>query len=396
MEPPLINMKDYSNLQSRFSEPEKRHLTLSYFGSLQAFPTIISRGINAMYDIPLVPNGQRHLEAFRIKLWPDEGEMDLPRFLYEMRADAFLIMKNGKLVYEVYPRQLKRDQTHELMSASKTFASIIIANLIAQGRIHLETEVSEIIPEIREGFRGATLSNLMNMNVCIEFEERYVALERIWLIESALGDVQSKPPSLRDYLQSGKNIGRDCNKGNYTRYNTALTDVLGWIIQHITGFNYNYAVSEYIFKHVGASRDGIGLNDYTGFGRAGGGVSLTARDAALVFSAFANDGVSPNGVSIIPAGYIDQYIYEDPQATVYGHGTMSSWKYSHQLVFNEKGGMAHLGVGGQLWYSNKETGLTIIQMGSIESENFTMEEIYINALLDMTDIVNQLVKEGEF
>ena len=40
------------------------------------------------------------------------------------------------------------------------------------------------------------------------------------------------------------------------------------------------------------------------------------------------------------------------------------------MVYNDKGGMAHMGYGGQIWYANKDTGITILQMSAIDAERW--------------------------
>ena len=84
--------------------------------------------------------------------------------------------------------------------------------------------------------------------------------------------------------------------------------MLGWVVSRKTGMNYNNAVSFFIYKHIGASHNAIGLNDHTGYGHASGYLCFTPRDSALLYSAVANDGVTPNGARIIPKGYIAKYI----------------------------------------------------------------------------------------
>ena len=66
------------------------------------------------------------------------------------------------------------------------------------------------------------------------------------------------------------------------------------------------------------------------------------------------------------------------------------------MIYNDKGGLAHMGYGGQLFYSNKDTGVTIIQMGSIDAEGPAVTLISANALLDMADKVNELLKDKKF
>lgn len=395
---PLFNTVDYTVKSSQWDQPANRYYTYSNFENLHPYPSIISRGTSKPYDIPVIQDGRKYLEDFRIKPWKDAEEMNLPRYLYELRADAFIVMKDGKIVYEVYPRQLMRDQTHTLMSSSKSITTMIISNLIDQGKLSLTTKVKDVLPELGSAFTDVTLHQALNMNVAMKFDEDYTDPnsegQRIFVAEGwAEGGEENDPDGVRGFLKGLTSEDTHHNPNNITYYNSAVTSVLGWIIQEKTGMSYNNAVSYYLFKHIGASHNGIGLNDHTGYGHASGYISFTARDAALLFSAFANDGVAPNEARIMPRGYIEESIYGDKKATNYPYGTLSDWKYSHQLTYNDKGGLAHMGYGGQIWYANKDTGVTIVQMGAIDTEGGAVTYNSANALMDMAEIVNELLKD---
>jgi CubicO group peptidase (beta-lactamase class C family) len=398
---PIFNTVDYTIKSSQWDQPANRYYSYSNFENLHPYPSIISRGTSKPFDIPVIQDGAKYLEDFRIKPWKDADEMNLPRYLYELRADAFIVMKDGKIVYEVYPRQLKRDQAHSLMSSSKSITTMIISNLIAQGKLSLETKVKDILSELGSAFNDVTLHQALNMNVAMNFSEDYTDPnsegQRIFVAEGwGEGGEESGPDGVRGFLKGLTSEDTHHNPNNITYYNSAVTSVLGWIIQEKTGMNFNNAVSYHLFKHVGAGHNGIGLNDHTGYGHASGYISFTARDAALLYSAFANDGVTPNGTRIMPKGYIEKNIYGDKKATNYPYGTRSDWKYSHQLTYNDKGGLAHMGYGGQIWYANKDTGVTIVQMGAIDSDGGAVTYNSANALMDMAEIVNELLKDKKF
>jgi hypothetical protein len=397
---PLYNTVDHSIKTSEWDRPENRWFTYSNFEKVHPYPSIISRGTSKPFEILVVKDGAKYLEGFRIKPWKEAAEMGLPRYLYETRADAFVVLKNGKLVYECYPRQTRRDQCHTLMSASKTVVAMILSNLIAEGKLGLNTKIKQIIPELGSAFDDATVHQALNMDVAMNFSEDYTDPnsegQRIFVAEGWGEGGESNIEGVRSFLKGLTSENTQYNPKNITYYNSAVTSVLGWVVSKKTGMNYNNAVSYYLFKHIGASHNGIGLNDHTGFGHASGYLCFTARDAALLYSAFANDGVTPNGERIIPKGYIEKHIYGDEKATNYIYGTLSRWKYSHQLTYNDKGGMAHMGYGGQIWYANKESGVTIIQMGAIDAEGSAVTFNSANALLDMADTVNDLLKDAPF
>lgn len=397
---PLLNYEAGSITTAKWDEPENRHYTYSNFDKVHPYPTIISRGTGPVHPLPVVENGMQYLRDFRIKPWKDADEMNLSRYLYETRADAFVVLKDGKLVYEAYPRQLQQDQPHTMMSSSKSLTAMVIAQLIAQGKTSLDTKIKDIIPELGSAFDGVTLHQALNMDVAMKFSEDYTDPNsegnRIFVAECWGEGCENDPEGARGFLKSLTSEDTSDNPDNITLYNSAVTSVLGWVIERITGMNYNYAVSYYLFKHVGAEHNAIGLNDQTGFAHASGYVAFTARDAARLYSAIGNDGIAPTSQRIIPKGYISKHVYGDKEATIYPYGTESDWKYSHQLIYNDKGGMAHMGYGGQLWYSNKDTGVTIIQMSSIDAEGAAVTYNSAHALLDMADKVNDLLKDKKF
>jgi len=394
---PVLNYNADEVTTAKWDDPRNRHYTYANFDKVHPYPTIISRGTGPAHMMPVIKEGWKYLEDFKIKPWKEAEEMNLSRYLYEQRTDALVILKDGKIVYEAYPRQLRPDQTHSMMSASKVLTAMVISNLISEGKLDLTMQVKDIIPELGTAFDNVTLHQALNMNVAMKFREDYTDPnsegQRIFVAECWGEGCEKDPKGVRGFLASLTSEDTSDNPGNDTLYNSAVTSVLGWVIQKVTGMNYNYAASYYLFKHIGATHNGIGLNDQTGFGHASGYIAFTARDAAMLYSAIGNDGVAPNGARILPSGYIDENVYGDKKATNYYSGTLSKWKYSHYMHYNDKGALAHLGYGGQLFYTNKETGVTIIQMGSVDAEGGAVTFNSANALLDGAEIINDLLKD---
>lgn len=396
-EQPVLNYNADTVTTAKWDDPRNRHYTFANFEKVHPYPSIISRGTGPAHVLPVVEDGWNHLVNFKIKPWKETGEMNLARYLYETRADALVILKDGKIVYEAYPRQLQPHQTHTMLSSSKVIAALVIANLVDEGKLRLDMLVKDVIPELGTAFDGVTLHQALNMNVAMNFSEDYTDPnsegQRIFVAECWGEGCENDPRGVRGFLTELTSDDPSDNPGNDTFYNSAVTSVLGWIVERTTSMNYNNAVSFYLFKHIGASENGIGLNDQTGFGHASGYLAFTARDAAMLYSVIGNDGVAPNGARIVPEGYIDANVYGDEEATNYFAGTTSKWMYSHQMHYNDRGGMAHLGYGGQMFYSNKDTGVTIIQMGSIDSEGGAATFNITNALLDAADQLNDLIKD---
>ncbi len=398
-EQPALNFDIGSITTAEWDNPENRHYTYANFEHVHPYPALISKGLGQPHELEVVMEGDKLLEDFRIKPWAGLPEMNLSTYMYHMRTDALLVMKDGKIVFEAYPRQLGQDDTHTMMSSSKTIVAMIIMNLIEQGKLSLDTQIKEILPELGSAFDGVTIHQALNMNVPMHFSEDYQDPEsegqRIFVAECWGEGCEKDTRGVRGFLADLKSDNPHHNPKNMTHYNSAVTSVLGWVVERLTGMNYNSAVSYYLYKHVGADHNAIGLNDQTGFGHASGYIAFTARDAAKIYAAIGNDGVAANGQRILPKGYIEKNVYGDDKATNYQFGTESVWKYSHQMVYNNKGGLAHMGYGGQVFYSNKDTGVTIIQMSSIDTEGGAVTQNHAHALLDMADKVNELLKDKE-
>lgn len=393
---PVLNYDVASITTAEWDSPENRHYTYANFDKVHPYPAYISKGLGAPVELDTVENGEELIKSFRIKPWSDLPELNLTDYMYHTRADALLVMKDGKIVFEAYPRQLGPDDQHTMMSSSKTIVAMVIMNLIEEGKLTLKTKIKDIIPELGSAFDGVTIHQALNMDVPMHFSEDYQDPnsegQRIFVAECWGEGCEKDPRGARGFLADLKSDDPHNNPSNMTHYNSAVTSVLGWVVEELTGMNYNSAVSYYLYKHVGAEHNAIGLNDQTGFGHASGYLAFTARDAAKIYSTIGNDGMAINGNRILPKGYIADVVYGDSEATNYQFGTESTWKYSHQMVFNDKGGFAHMGYGGQIFYSNKDTGVTIIQMSSIDTEGGAVTQNHAHALLDMADKINNLLK----
>lgn len=87
-----------------------------------------------------------------------------------IHTDAFLILKDGKTVYERYARGYSAGAKHLSWSMGKTIAGIVAANAIDRGKFAMTDRLERWIP----AYRGdATLLDVFRMSSGIEFREEY-------------------------------------------------------------------------------------------------------------------------------------------------------------------------------------------------------------------------------
>lgn len=65
----------------------------------------------------------------------DGKKMNLQGMLKDHRADAFIVLKDGKVVHEQYFDGQNQRTKHQMMSVTKSFTGILAATLVAEGKL---------------------------------------------------------------------------------------------------------------------------------------------------------------------------------------------------------------------------------------------------------------------
>lgn len=96
-------------------------------------------------------------------IWEDEGNH---------KSDAFVLIKDGYVVYEGYDRGYSPTKKHMFWSFTKSLTSTLIGAAIHQGHISLETKASDLYPEMkRKWAEDVTLRHVLNMSSGFKFYE---------------------------------------------------------------------------------------------------------------------------------------------------------------------------------------------------------------------------------
>jgi len=94
--------------------------------------------------------------------WPEEVGVNssdlvhLSHWIREKKLDvrSFLVIKDGKLVFERYAGGLTRDHNYELYSITKGVTSLVAGQLIGDGRVHLDDKVGRVLGTWRPDLAG--------------------------------------------------------------------------------------------------------------------------------------------------------------------------------------------------------------------------------------------------
>jgi CubicO group peptidase (beta-lactamase class C family) len=107
-----------------------------------------------------------------------EGKsMSWQNFLDKSYTNAFLVVRNGVITYEYYNSKAGMKSTSLLPSYSmaKTMTSIVIGQLVAQGKIHESDSFVSYFPQWKTGglFDKVTVQSLLDMEAGVGVTDNY-------------------------------------------------------------------------------------------------------------------------------------------------------------------------------------------------------------------------------
>ncbi len=289
-------------------------------------------------------------------------------------TDGLVILQHGRMVFEHYANGMTAASPHILMSVSKSMLAIVVGILEARGQLDLAKPVTEVIPELKgTGYRGATIRQLLDMRVGVDFNEDYLATSgSIVAYRKATGwnplGAGDKPSDLRAFFQ--ELTGSDGLHGGRFHYVSPNTDLLGWVIERSAGVRYADLLSELLWRPMGAEHSAYITVDRLGAPRCAGGMCMTTRDLARVGQLIV-DGGKRAGKQVLPSGWIeDLFDLGDPQAwdqgpfVQYYPGLPMHYRSKWYVVRGDRPLLFGMGIHGQNLFIDRAAGIVIAKFSS--------------------------------
>lgn len=312
--------------------------------------------------------------------WPAIAGKTLIEFLgglglhynYDFTTDGFLVMIDGKTVFEDYWGMQTATSRHRLFSGTKSYCGIMAAMLVADGSLNASAFVTDIVPALQgSGYEGATVRQVMDMTAAIQWEEDVpscgsgrdpIADEELWsTVRAALEageeipivegceNVQyhwvnglSKflpsvmyeyfegktfttpgPTTIQDFLTRIK-PHQEQNHGEAFTYRTGHTDTLAWIVNETVVSKLGYTgptdyFSKKIWSQLGQVADAYFVTDYSRVPYFGSGASATLRDYANFGEMLRMDGKNKEGEEVVKEEVVADLFNpkEDPPPKTY-------------------------------------------------------------------------------
>jgi CubicO group peptidase (beta-lactamase class C family) len=292
-------------------------------------------------------------------------------FLARSQTDSFLMSRNGQIVAEWHGTGVDRADPHLVFSVTKSVTALIFAILEEDGLVDPALPVGMILPETRDSaFGDATLRELLDMRVSLDFEESYLSdgdyarYRRAMLWNpSVVGQPEEGLFEMLCSLRKG-----DAPHGGAHAYQSPNSDMLGVVIETLSGRRFTDLASDLIWKPLGASADAFLTVDRSGIPRTAGGLSCRPHDLLLLGEMMLNEGVGKAG-RIVPARFIADMIENgDPEAWRIGDQAdflpggryRSQW---YQLGGDSRAFLA-AGIHGQYIYVDPDSRTVIVKFAS--------------------------------
>lgn len=325
---------------------------------------VITRGDGGLLELPAEP-----AELGGLAL--DDLATTLDEFLGDTYTDAFLVLKQGRVLYERYFNGMGPGSLHLLHSISKSLGGALAGEFVERGVVELTAPVRRYVPELWDtAFGDATIAQLLDMTVSVTFNEDYAdPASEVQAQDRVAGWRPRRPHDPENSYVFLRSLRGDGPHGRVFQYCSATTDVLAWVLERATGRRYTELLADALWSRIGAEHDGAITVDTAGFAFANGGMSVTLRDLARFGHLMLNDG-AVDGFHAAPRGWAARHRENcDPSlvagsdfAVAYpGGGYSTKW----WCTGDESGTFFGAGIYGQFLWIVPESSLVLVKLSSL-------------------------------
>ena len=298
-------------------------------------------------------------------------------FLKQTDSNAFLVFRNGVMTYEWYKDGVTQSTQLPSYSVAKTMTSIMIGQLVAQGKIKESDKFVTYFPKLKAGtsFDLVTIKQLLDMQAGVGVSDNYPSGPSGWGV--AIAQMYAST-DVDWFLKNNRKMSFE--PGSKSEYMSVDTQMLGMIIKKVTGKKVADYFSQNVWQPVGAKYPATWNVD-----RIGGTektfccFNAAASDYARVGMLFLNGGYAgPN--KVIDKAWLARMT--TPVTTL-----DRNWGYGAQVWHPYPNTSLMLGLHGQFVFINPATRTVIVKL----SDNPTSsdhESDTTKALFEISNLKN--------
>lgn len=298
------------------------------------------------------------------KDWPEDEEYNqfeldsLDRtYLEEHETVAYLIIQNGKVLYEEYWDGYGSESHSNLFSATKSIVSLLIGIAIDEGKITSVNEpIGNYLAEFKDDERGKiTIKDLLTMSSGLDWDEAY-----------------SSPTSITTKAYYGKNLREVATNqhiieesGQRFRYQSGNTQLLAFIVEEATGESISKYAERKLWQPMQATQLALwSLDKKNGDEKSFCCFNTNARDAARFGQLVLNNGKWKD-LQLVSENYIQEatkaasYLLNESKTA-----PLSFYGYQYWILEYQNMKIPYMrGHRGQYIYSIAEKNTIVVRLG---------------------------------
>ncbi len=371
---------------ANWRQPEHIRWALRNFSFI---PTVMVPRAGAISELAAGPS--HDVEAMQFEYMGEETTM-LEAMVGDC-VDGYLVIKDNKILYERYFEDFGQHDHHLWASATKSLVATAFGILADKFDIDENASPAKYLTELEgSAFSDVTLRNVLNMVTALDYTEDYDNMPpgsatldyflRLGFVPAfdlaALDPLKDDTPRGVRSLLSRFERRADGKIGAAYEYQSPNVDVIGWLIERVSGQTLQDFITENIWSKLGAEHDAFMATDLSMAPIATGGMNSTLRDAARFGLMALNEGEFA-GERIVPEAWArDSYSLTDADkeagaASVYCdedrpefYGFLEGYRSFWWVLDSAAGERKALGIHGQVIYINKAKNVVITYFSSPE------------------------------
>ena len=298
-------------------------------------------------------------------------------FLKQTDTNAFLVIRNGVMTYEWYKDGVTQSTQLPSYSVAKTMTSIMIGQLINQGKIKESDKFVDYFPNLKAGssFDLVTIQQLLDMQAGVGVSDNYPSGPSGWGV--AIAQMYATT-DLDWFLKNNRKMAFE--PGSKSEYMSVDAQMLGMIIKKVTGKRVSDYFSKNVWQAVGAKYPATWNVD-----RIGGTektfccFNASAIDYGRVGMLFLNGGYA-GPTKVIDNNWLKRL--STPVTTL-----DRNWGYGAQVWHPYPNTSLALGLHGQFIFINPATRTVIVKLSDNPTDS-DHESDTAKALLEISNLKN--------
>lgn len=224
-----------------------------------------------------------------VGLDPDQLEQTARDMALSGDVASFLVVRDGRLVFERYFNGSDASHANNVHSLSKSILSAVAGVAIAEGFIELDTAVADVLPDDMAGDTDLAVRDLLTMAAGLEWTEN---------------ETEHEIQKARSHVAAVLDQPRVAPAGTEFLYNTGLTQVLSAVLVEATGQSLCEFAHERLLSPLGIDADHWKV-DRDGYHAGGHSLFITPREVAAFGKLVLQDGVW-DGEQLVPEEWLDE------------------------------------------------------------------------------------------